>query len=128
VTDACGAVDLDTAITIQQNHPPVASAGADQTLFRCSIIRSLAASATDPDGNLDSIKVLAGPATYSAGTICLTPPTSGMYTIVLRAVDKCGIAAQDTVVINVTLNSAPVCQMPPTTTFRQCSPTQVSHR
>jgi hypothetical protein len=128
VTDACGAVDLDTAIiTIQQNHPPVASAGADQTLFRCSTNPICwPASATDPDGNLDSIKVLAGPATYSAGTICLTPPTSGMYTIILRAVDKCGIAAQDTVVINVTLNSAPVCQMPPTTTFRQCAPTQVS--
>ncbi|MBK7142241.1 MAG: VWA domain-containing protein [bacterium] len=128
VTDACGAVDVDTAvITIQQNNPPVANAGADQTLFRCTTAPICwPASASDPDGNLDSIKVLSGPGSYSAGQICFTPAASGSHVIVLRAVDKCGVADLDTVVITVTLNAAPVCQMPPNSTFRQCVPTQVS--
>ncbi len=128
VTDACGLTDVDTAIiTIQQNQPPVANAGADQTLFRCAATPICwNASGTDPDGNIDSIKVVSGPGTYSAGQICFTPGASGAYTFILRAVDKCGLADLDTVVINVTLNTAPVCQMPPNQTFRQCTPTQVS--
>ncbi len=128
VTDACGLTDVDTAIiTIQQNQPPIANAGADQTLFRCAAAPICwNASGTDPDGNIDSIKVVSGPGTYSAGQICFTPGASGAYTFVLRAVDKCGLADLDTVVINVTMNTAPVCQMPPNQTFRQCVPTQVS--
>lgn len=128
VTDACGLVDVDTAIiTIQQNQPPVANAGADQTLFRCAATPICwTASGSDPDGNIDSVNVISGPGTYSAGQICFTPGASGAYTFVLRAVDKCGLSDLDTVVINVTLNTAPVCQMPPNQTFRQCTPTQVS--
>ncbi len=128
VTDGCGAVDRDTInVTVNQNRPPVANAGPDQTLFVCTPNPICwPASGSDPDNNLDSVKVVSGTGSYSAGTICFTPATSGTYTFILRVVDKCGVSVQDTVVIQVTLNSPPVCQVPPNTTYFQCTPTQVS--
>ncbi len=129
-TDACGAGDADTiTVNVLQNRPPVANAGPDQSLKLCTPTQVCwPASCTDPDNNLDSCKLISGPGTYAGGQICFTPGSSGTYTFITRAVDHCGVADQDTVVITIALNTPPVCQMPPadTTVVFQCTPTQIT--
>ena len=126
--DACGATDLDTmGVTIFFNGPPVVNAGSDRSLFQCTPLEVCwTATCSDPDNNDDSCYVSSSVGYFDNGNICFTPDTAGVYTIVLRGVDECGAADEDTVVVHVALNSAPVCQIPNDTSFFQCTPTQVS--
>lgn len=128
VTDACGASDADTlTVTVGVNRPPVANAGADQTIFQCDPGQFCwTASVSDPDANLDSAYIVSGPGTFGSNQICFTPDTAGVYTFVLRAVDVCGLADQDTVQITINLNSGPVCSVPADTSIFQCLPAQIS--
>jgi hypothetical protein len=129
-TDDCGASDTDTmTITVLINSPPVADAGSDWTVFRCGPIEICwPASCSDPDDNLDSCYLTEGVGIYAAGQICFTPDTSGIYSFVLRAVDYCSAFDEDTVLVDVTLNSPPVCDIAGDTSYFQCIPTQVSRR
>ncbi|MFH1687502.1 MAG: T9SS type A sorting domain-containing protein [bacterium] len=128
VTDACGATDLDTlGVTIFFNSPPVVNAGSDRTLFQCAPTEVCwPATCNDPDNNQDSCYVVSPAGYYANGNICFTPDTAGVYSIILRAVDECAAADEDTVVVHVELNSPPVCQVPGDTSFFQCTPVQVS--
>ena len=91
-TDACGAIDLDTSVAIVTiNQPPVANAGRDTTLFQCAAAPiSIAASCSDPDGNLSTCQLISSPGSYSGGNITFTPTGSGTYTFILKATDACG--------------------------------------
>ncbi|MDH3891179.1 MAG: T9SS type A sorting domain-containing protein [candidate division Zixibacteria bacterium] len=130
VTDGCGAVDSATlTITVQINSSPVTDAGSDRTVFRCGATEICwPASCSDPDDNLDSCYLTEGVGIHAAGQICFTPSSSGLYTFVLRSVDDCGAFDEDTVRIDVTINSPPVCDVAGDTSYFQCSPTQVSRR
>jgi VWFA-related protein len=128
-TDACGATDRDTAIiTVATNTPPTANAGSDQNIFQCTPAQICwPVSCNDINGNLSNCALISGDGTYNGSNICFTPTGSGAYTFILEATDACGANGRDTVVIAVTINSSPVCNMPPdTNNFSQCSPTQVS--
>lgn len=128
-TDACGAVDFDTInVTVGINQPPVANAGSDQTLFQCAPTQVCwPASCSDPDGNLSTCILVSGVGSYNGTNICFTPTVSGSYTFILEATDACGLTDRDTAIITVTINSAPVCVMPPdTSSFFQCAPATVS--
>jgi len=127
VEDACGAFDLDTLdVTVQINYAPTANAGADQQLFLCaSTPLCWPAGCTDPDNNLDSCYLITPAGTYSGGQICFTPDTAGIYGFILRTVDVCGEADEDTAFVAVEINSAPVCHLPNDTTIAQCLPAQV---
>ena len=128
VTDSCGAsATTPYSVTITFNAPPVASAGADQSIYQCAPQPICwTAGCADPDDNVDSCYVLGTVGSFSSSQICFTPDTAGAYTFVIRAVDECGEADQDTVVVTVDLNSPPMCQLPNDTTFRQCAPSPVS--
>ena len=129
VTDACGATDRDTVVvTIDANDPPVVNAGVDKTIFQCTPTQyCFPITTSDPDNNIDSVKLISGPGTLNAGQVCFTPGSSGISTFIIKAFDHCGLTAVDTVKVTVTLNSAPVCNMPnDTTKFFQCAPAQVS--
>ncbi|MBD3403432.1 DUF4114 domain-containing protein, partial [candidate division GN15 bacterium] len=126
-TDSCGAVDYDTvAVYYTLNSPPVADAGADQSLFQCAPEEICwPVSCTDPDGDLADCRLVAGPGSYNGSEICFTPTASGSYEFILEAEDSCGEIDTDTVTIDVTINSAPVCEVPNDTTIFQCAPAQV---
>ena len=129
VTDACGVTDLDTvAVTIDVNDPPTVNAGVDKTIFQCTPASyCFGFTATDPDNNIDSVRLISGPGTLNAGQVCFTPSTSGQLTFIIKAFDHCGLTDEDTVRIIVGVNAPPVCNMPnDTTKFFQCVPTQVS--
>ncbi len=127
-TDACGAIDEDTiVVAVMYNSPPVANAGEDFSLFLCTAEPICSpAGGTDVDSNLDSCYETTGTGTYNGSNICFTPDTSGVYTLILRAVDLCGAADEDTLLVTVTINSPPVCQLPDNSSFFQCTPEQVS--
>ncbi|HUV29755.1 MAG TPA: T9SS type A sorting domain-containing protein [Acidobacteriota bacterium] len=128
-TDACGAAGADTlVVTVGFNRPPVASLAPDTGLYLCNPAQVCrAAACSDEDANLDSCYLTTGEGTYDGSTVCFTPDTSGTYTFILRAVDDCGAADEDTSRVTVTLNSDPTCQVPQgVTQFFQCSPSQVS--
>lgn len=126
-TDDCGAVSYDTVVVYYTlNIPPVANAGADQTLFQCTPAEICwPASCSDANGNLSSCTLVEGPGSYNGSNICFTPAASGLYTFVLEAVDACGRSDYDTAVINVTINSAPVCVVPDDTTIFKCATGEV---
>ena len=126
-TDVCGATDVDTvAVCVTYNSAPIATAGADQTLFQCTPTQVCwPASCSDIDGNLANCNLISGTGGYDGSNICFTPDTSGVYSFILEAVDNCGATDRDTVLIDITLNSGPVCNIPNDTTIVQCDPTEV---
>ncbi len=127
-TDSCGAIDYDTVVIYYSiNRPPVADAGRDSALFLCAAAPICwPAPCSDPDGNLTNCALISGTGTYNSGNICFTPTSSGAYTFILEATDGCGAKDRDTAVVQVTMNSAPVCNLPSNASYFQCTPTQVS--
>ena len=127
-TDACGETDEDTVeVTVTLNVPPTVDAGPDQSVFVCGP-EAVCWSATveDADDNIDSVYITGPVGVFAAGEICFTPDTAGLYVFILRVVDECGIAAEDTVTVTAAINTAPVCDMPGDTTLFQCTPQAIS--
>ncbi len=126
-TDVCGAESYDTVVVYYTlNTAPVATAGPDSTLFQCApAMICWAASSSDIDGNLTGSVLITGPGFFTGTQICFTPAASGSYTFILEAVDACGVKDRDTAIINVTLNSTPVCHVPNDTTIFVCSSSQI---
>ena len=121
VTDNNGAFGRDTMLVIVNaagNIPPVANAGADQTITLPVSTVTLSGIGVDPDGTIAAYQwtKVAGPA---AGTI--TNPTSststvtglaqGVYRFELRVTDNNGAFGRDTV--QITVNAA-LPNIPPT--------------
>ncbi|MFZ5980901.1 MAG: Ig-like domain-containing protein [Candidatus Zixiibacteriota bacterium] len=126
-TDDCGLETFDTVIVYYTlNTPPVANAGSNQTVFQCTPAEICwPVSCTDADGNLTGCDLVEGPGDYNGTSICFTPAASGSYMFVLEAADACSEIDRDTVIINVTVNSAPVCTVPDDTTIFKCSVNEV---
>ncbi|MGB5108033.1 MAG: FlgD immunoglobulin-like domain containing protein [Candidatus Zixiibacteriota bacterium] len=126
-TDACGLTDYDTSVVnVTLNEAPVANAGSDSTLSQCTPAPiCIAASCSDPNGNLSTCQLVSGPGTYDGTNICFTPAASGSYTLVLKATDACGLTDYDTSVVTVTLNAPPVATLGSDSTVFQCGPAQI---
>lgn len=130
-TDECGAYDQDTIdIFIELNADPIVFAGNDQAFFLCEAMEICwEAYFTDPDNNVDTCYLTAGPGIFNGSHICFTPDTAGVYTFILRAEDECtsGRAIdEDTVLVTIDLNEPPICNLPNDTSLFQCGPTQVA--
>lgn len=126
-TDICGLESWDTVVVYYTlNSTPVADAGSDATLIQCVPTQICwSAGCDDVDGNLTGCALVEGPGSYDGNEICFTPGATGVYTFVLEASDACGLTDSDTVVIDVTINSAPVCSIPNDTSIFQCVATEV---
>ena len=121
VTDNSGAKTSDTMqVTVLVNIPPVANAGADQTITLPVNSVTLTGSGTDADGTIASYQwsKLSGPTSAaittatSAGTT-VTGLTAGVYKFILTVTDNGGAIGKDTV--QITLNAAnipPVANLP----------------
>jgi len=130
-TDSCGATDVcQTNITVVLNSPPVASCPGDiSQSFLCepSEICVSGFSGSDPDGNLSGESVSLG--TLSSGTVCFTPDTAGIYSIVYTVTDACGETDACTTHVTVSfVNQPPVATCPGDQTLFVCdlSPITIS--
>ncbi len=78
---------------------------------------------TDPDNDIMSIVVTGG--TLSGDTICFTPSGPGLYPIKVIVTDSTGMADTCLTEFNVTINSAPVCDLPSDTSLYLCYPQEI---
>jgi thermitase len=115
VTDDDGATGTDSVvvtITPPPNAPPVANAGADQTVIDAngdgseSLMLNGNAS-TDSDGTIVSYEWREGSAWVGGGQTPTVSLPLGTHTLTLRVIDNDGGVGTDTVVITVTPPSAP---------------------
>ena len=130
VTDNSGAFGRDTVqITVNpaaSNIPPVANAGADQTIVLPTSSVILSGSGTDADGTITAYQwtKIAGPAN---GTITnpntaatsVTGLVQGVYRFELRVTDNNGAFGRDTVqvTVNAAVNIPPVANAGPDQTI-----------
>jgi len=126
-TDFCGLESYDTVVVYYTlNTAPTADAGLDQTLFLCDATEICwDASCGDVDGNLSTCTLIEGPGSYNGSQICFTASATGSYLFVLEAADACGETNLDSVTIDITMNTAPVCTVPNDTAIFQCTAAEV---
>lgn len=106
-----------TVGTVAVNHPPVACAGADQTITPPSNSVILDGScSTDPDTNISSYlwTKIAGPTSYSiananAVQTQVSNLADGVYLFELKVTDAGGLFSKDTVTITVSPATALAC-------------------
>ncbi|HQY10584.1 MAG TPA: T9SS type A sorting domain-containing protein [Ferruginibacter sp.] len=121
VTDNGGAFGRDTmqvTVNASSNIPPVANAGADQTITLPTNTVTLFGNGVDPDGTITAYlwTKIAGPAagtitTPNAASTTVTGLVQGVYRFELRVTDNAGAFGRDTV--QVTVNAA-IPNNPPT--------------
>ncbi|HSG99013.1 MAG TPA: hypothetical protein VLB27_03125, partial [candidate division Zixibacteria bacterium] len=107
-TDSCGAADTcTTTVTVAVNAPPSASCPGDASFTLCSAEQICVGpfSSSDPDGNLSSTSFSFG--TPSNDSVCFTPDTAGVYSIIYDVVDACGASASCTTNVTVSYIAAP---------------------
>jgi hypothetical protein len=122
-TDACGVSDSDsTIITVNMNSAPVVVSAADFATELCDPTEiCFQVDITDIDMNILSIEVLpSGTYNPGTGTVCFTPNASGIYELITIATDSCGIAAEDTTIITVAMNTPPIISIEPYTLVVVC--------
>jgi hypothetical protein len=120
VTDNLGAIGKDTVLVVVNpapNQPPVATAGADQTITLPTSTVALNGSGADADGTIVSYSwhKISGPQPFVLSSSVLSSVTlsglaEGSYQFELTVTDNQGAAGKDTVtiVVNPAPNQAPV--------------------
>ncbi|MBN4076499.1 T9SS type A sorting domain-containing protein [Gemmatimonas aurantiaca] len=101
-TDACGAQSTcTTTVTVTLNSTPTVSCAANAAFALCAPeeICVSAFSSSDADGNITS--EISNLGALSAGEVCFTPDTAGVYSIIYTASDACGASASCTTLVTV---------------------------
>ncbi len=127
IQDECDEFNQDTInVDVTINNPPVADAGADQSISLCDSVSTVcwSAACSDVDGNLTDC-LFNGPGTYDGSQICYNPVISGNYQFTLHAIDDCGEEMIDTVTISAMINSDPVISFGADTTLLLCAPQEI---
>jgi hypothetical protein len=112
VIDPCGLLDLDTVLVhVLINSKPSVNAGGDTTVLLCASgpVCKSGITATDPNGNLQSLTKTSGPGTFdpSTHTLCYTPTEGGTTCFEFTATDSCGATGKDTLCITALFNLPP---------------------
>ncbi|SCX97004.1 PKD domain-containing protein [Desulfoluna spongiiphila] len=131
VTDSRGlSATAQTVINvIFVNQPPVADAGADQTLAAGGTVTLSAAGSTDPDNGIASYAwtQTLGPPAGISDTTAVAPtvtipddiPDGTQLTFMVTVTDTGGLTGTDTVLVNISnLNQPPVAEAGPGQTVR----------
>lgn len=116
VTDDEGATGTDSVVVTVNapNQPPVANAGADQTVTDANgdgseLVTLNGSASSDPDGTIVSYEWREGGALVGTGTTPAVSFSLGTHTVTLQVTDDDGATATDSVVVTVNpLNVAPL--------------------
>lgn len=97
----------------EENHPPVAKAGDDQTLMCNRLVHLDGTASSDPDGDALSFQWRQGEVALGDTAVIDLELAPGSHTLTLIVTDARGLAAEDRVVVNVTADTlAPVVVCP----------------
>ncbi|MBD3402548.1 T9SS type A sorting domain-containing protein [candidate division GN15 bacterium] len=128
VVDECGHADTCAVpVTIQGNRPPTVSLPEDFSITLCNgeeicIPNSYA---DDQDFDLESVYTNIGSYDDAGDRVCFTADTSGIYTIILTAVDSCGAMAEDTIQVTATVTDPPVVDLGGDRTVTLCDTAEI---
>ncbi|MDF1543773.1 MAG: T9SS type A sorting domain-containing protein [bacterium] len=127
VTDTCGETDSDEIyVTVQANQPPTCNLPGDTTIFMClSDTIRMPVSGSDPDGNFAACEIVSGPGQIIEGFWVYEPTATGQVLVTVRCYDDCGLECSGSFVVDLELNTAPVCEADIDTTIGQCTPEEV---
>lgn len=104
VTDNDGATAADTVVvTVNQNQPPVANAGPDQSALVGAVVNFDGSASSDTEGTIVSYDWDFGDGVTASGVMVGHIYTSaGTYTVTLTVTDNGGLTGQDTAVATIT--------------------------
>jgi len=106
--DYCGARDADTTrVTVDLHEPPTIDLGEDRRFDLC-LQEEICIDAVVTGERIQFFSTSTG-AYYNEATsqVCFTPDTSGTYEVFLQVEDACDFVVADTVLVEITLGSAP---------------------
>ncbi|MEW5995844.1 MAG: hypothetical protein AB1744_15820, partial [Candidatus Zixiibacteriota bacterium] len=121
--DDCGNADRCTVrVIVYGNHPPEVTTAEDSSVSFCEPEKIyFDVSVHDPDYDPLDVTVNYGTYMASTGRVAFTPDTSGVYTIIVTAVDTCGAVGADTTVVSVHINEPPIVDLGPDTSVYLCT-------
>ncbi len=91
----------------EENHPPVAHAGRDQSLVCNGLARLDGSGSSDPDGDALSFEWFSGTVSLSTQAVFDVHLPLGSHTLTLRVSDADGLSAEDTVTLIVSADLLP---------------------
>jgi len=126
VYDDCGASANDVGtMTVTFNSAPTALMPADTSVFLCEPVDiCIPVEYDDIDGNIEIVEIIPSDYALMNDTVCVIADAGGLYEMILRVTDSCGVAAEDTMKITVSLNQPPTVTVGDSTLF-VCEPTTV---
>ncbi len=124
-TDDCGNLAADTVLVdVQFNTPPVIEGFVDSTIALCDPGEiCIPVQITDIDN--DDLVITTSMGTYADGQICFMAEGSGGHSLTVTATDECDNTVSKTVVVDVTVGSAPVITGLADTSIYLCYPREI---
>ncbi|HOP07403.1 MAG TPA: FlgD immunoglobulin-like domain containing protein [candidate division Zixibacteria bacterium] len=120
-TDTCGAMAADTTVIMAEvAETPTLDLGEDFVVNICEpeeICVDVETNAT-----YQEITTNVGEYDPTSGRVCFWADHSASYDMIVQIIDSCGLAAIDTVHIDVIVNTAPTLVMGPDTSVYLCNP------
>jgi hypothetical protein len=111
VDGECGSDTCNFCVNVTFDSPPVVTV-ADSTIYLCALEEiCIPVDYSDPDDNIETVEIYPPDYTLVDGTICFTPPDSGVYEIIVTITDTCDNQTVDTGIVNVSLNQDPTVQV-----------------
>jgi hypothetical protein len=125
--DACGAYcQSQFSVEFQINRAPEISFATPTPRFLCASEEvCIDYTVSDPDDPAPrTVTLVSGTGTLDTqnSQVCFTPATTGTYEFIIRVEDECGEFDQDTVQIEVTINSPPVASAGADASYDLCDP------
>jgi len=111
-----------TYVTVILNEAPIVVAGdyVEEMLCELSSV-CFPVEVSDINNNIYSITVFPfGDYNPLDGTVCFTPSGEGIYQFIVTAIDACGEIAQDSVTVEISLNSTPTASLGSDISVSEC--------
>ncbi|MCH8026484.1 MAG: T9SS type A sorting domain-containing protein [candidate division Zixibacteria bacterium] len=124
----CDTISCEFTVDVVCNLAPLVFLPGDSSISLCMADTvGIPVGITDPNGNISSIE-LPDWASYDefAGLILFMADTSGLYEIIVTVTDSCQASRADRILVSITIDEPPICQLPSDTSFFICGPAEIT--
>ncbi|MFQ5452761.1 MAG: Ig-like domain-containing protein, partial [Candidatus Zixiibacteriota bacterium] len=125
--DACNLADTSiTNVNVVLNRTPEIFLGNDLTLDVCTNEEiCITPSIVDYDDNIALVIPNFGLYNDLTGEVCFTPDSSGVYSLIVEAIDVCGVFDIDSLNININIKEAPFVSLGSNQSYFQCQSEEI---